>query len=372
MTLYAFGSNGRGQLGIGNTEDTCIPQPCKLLEEQQWPSPICAIKGGGSHTLVLLESGELYTSGSLIGSRAGLPPLAKSTSKFSRASSDEFGGSKVKLCSALWEASVFVTVDDEVYVFGSGVKGELGLGKEVASYSGKLERFWPQEEQIVGLSSGMSHTVVVLSNGDVYGWGNGRKGQLGEPAGIIWEPRKIQKVAFEVVRATCGREFSYLVGPPKDGQHVILGSDKFSIRSAAPAAIPGWKDLGASWGSIFVISRSDDFIAWGRNDHGQTGPERHHGKCVQIATGSEHVLVLTKGGDITAWGWGEHGNCGLGVDWQGDVKGWWNTLHPYRFGKRAKVVGIAAGCATSFVWTMDDAYDQYPQDPKEDGMAKFT
>ncbi|KAI4182422.1 MAG: hypothetical protein L6R41_005994 [Letrouitia leprolyta] len=353
MTLYAFGSNGCGQLGIGDTEDTCIPQRCKLMEEQQWPASIRTVQGGGSHTLILLESGDLYASGSLVSS-----PSVESISKFSRISNDNFGGSKVRLCSALWEASIIVTFNDEMYALGSGSKGELGLGIDVARCYEKLERFWPQGEQIVDLSSGMSHTIAVLSNGDVYGWGNGRKGQLGEPAEIVWKPRKIRNLTFKVVRALCGREFSFLLRNPKDGHYVILGADKYGIRSDAPAAIPGWTDLGVSWGSIFVISESGDFFAWGRNDHGQTGPKRPPGALVRIAAGSEHTLALTDSGTIAARGWGEHGNCGPGVDSHGDVKGLWNEIHPDQFVKGSKVAGIAAGCATSFAWILD-AYDQH-------------
>ncbi|KAL8832718.1 MAG: hypothetical protein Q9170_004780 [Blastenia crenularia] len=371
MTLYAFGSNGCGQLGIGDTEDTDVPQPCQLLDEKEWPSPIRSIKGGGSHTLVLLESGELFVTGSVSKLSPDANISTEPISKYSRIPSKVFGGSKVRFCSALWEASVIVTTTDEIYTFGIGLKGELGLGAAKEALPRKLDRFWPQGEEIVDLTSGMSHTLVVLSNGDVYGWGNGRKGQLGEPAGLVWMPRKIDNIALKVVRALCGREFSYLVGNPNNGHHTILGSDKHDIKSAAPPTITGWKDVGASWGSIFIINVSDDFIAWGRNDHGQTGPERRPEIFARIAAGSEHALALTGDGTVAAWGWGEHGNCGPGVDSQGDVKGWWNSLHPYRFGKNSKILGIAAGCATSFVWTVDQNHE-FPSEPKGDGARKLA
>ncbi|KAL8723762.1 MAG: hypothetical protein Q9225_000057 [Loekoesia sp. 1 TL-2023] len=341
------------------------------MEGHGWPSSIRTIRGGGSHTLVLLDSGELYTSGSLSNQTIGLNLSTTSRSKFCQVPSTAFGGSKIKFCSATWEASVVVTADDEIYAFGIGSKGELGLCKETQSLPQKLDRFWPQEEQIIDLSSGMSHTIVVLSNGDVYGWGNGRKGQLGEPAEIVWKPRQIQNVAFKVVRAVCGREFSYLIGDSKHGHHTIIGLDKYDIRSAAPASLSGWRNVGASWGSIFVVTGSGNFLAWGRNDHGQTGPERCPETFVQIAAGSEHGLALTKDGNVVAWGWGEHGNCGPGVDSQGDVKGWWNSLHPYRFGKGSKVSGIAAGCATSFVWAVD-VNDQLSRDSNENELGELT
>lgn len=351
VVLYAFGSNACGQLGIGDTEDTSIPQPSQVLDGYEWPAPIAMIKGGGSHTLVLLKSGALYASGSLGNGRTGLNNSEVSISRFHQVPSAVFGGSKVKLCSALWEASVVVTEDDEVYTFGLGPKGELGVGQAASGNSHRLGRFWPPEEEIIDVASGMSHTIVVASNGDVYGWGNGRKGQLGEPAEVVWRPRKIAGSGFKVVRAACGTEFSYLVGDTEEGSHVILGSDKWNVRSNAPAAIPGWQKVDASWGSIYVISGSGELHTWGRNDHGQLGPARHPENFKDIAAGSEHTLALTLSNNVASWGWGEHGNCGPGIDAQGDVKGWYNALQPDRFGKASGVVGVAAGCATSFVWT---------------------
>ena len=69
-----------------------------------------------------------------------------------------------------------------------------------------------------------------------------------------------------------------------------------------------------------------------------------------MAVGSEHALALTKDGRVLAWGWGEHGNCGLGTDEDGDVKHGWNEISITESDK-SSVVGLGAGCATSWIWT---------------------
>ncbi|KAL8774501.1 MAG: hypothetical protein Q9209_000874 [Squamulea sp. 1 TL-2023] len=351
MNLYGFGSNGSGQLGIGHTEDTSLPQKCHLTSHQEWPSAIKTIKTGGNHTLVLLDSGQLYVTGCTRDGRAGLDPSKDLITTFSEIPNSTFSGSKVKLCSALWEASVVVTDKDEVYTFGVGSKGELGVGTGAKDGTRRLGRFWPLKEHIVDLTSGMAHTVIVLSNGDIYGWGNGRKGQLGAPAEIVWEPRQLPNLPFQVVQAACGKDFSYLVGEPENGHHAILGLDKWNIRSHAPTSNPAWKQVAASWGSIFTLDTTDNIRAWGRNDHGQLGPDKSPLGIARIAAGSEHAIALTDNGTIAIWGWGEHGNCGPDMDSQGDVKGWWNEVPADNFGKSCKITGIAAGCATTFVWT---------------------
>ncbi|KAL8995466.1 MAG: hypothetical protein Q9169_004807 [Polycauliona sp. 2 TL-2023] len=353
MKLYGFGSNGSGQLGIGEIQDTSLPQLCHLTDCQEWPSPIKIIKGGGNHTLVLLESGQLYVSGCVRDARVGLKSSTDLITKFSEVPASAFGGAKVKSCSALWEASIVVTDDNEIYTFGVGSKGELGIADGQKGLPRRLERFCPSDEHIVDMSSSMGHTVIVLSNGEVYGWGNGRKGQLGGPSEIVWHPRRIQDLSFHVVRAVCGTDFTYLVGAPENGHHAILGSNKWKIRSDAPSSNPGWTQITASWGSIFTLSTSGRINAWGRNDYGQLGPDKHEVVFDRVDAGSEHAIALTESGSVLVWGWGEHGNCGGGRDSQGDVKARCNEMPASQFGKSAKVIGIAAGCATTFIWTED-------------------
>ncbi|MCJ1225244.1 hypothetical protein MMC12_001893 [Toensbergia leucococca] len=333
--LYALGSNGSGQLGIAKSGDWSSPQECAFTNaNDDMPGLPVKIAAGGNHTLILFESGDLYSVGKNIDGIFD---------------SDLFlVAQKIKLCSAMWESSVVVTTDNDIYTFGNGSKGELGVGPKVTTLaeSQQLDKFVADEAAIVDLASSVNHTVAVLSNGDVYGWGNGRKGQLGKPAQIVWVPRKIEDLGFPVVRAICGREFTYLVGDPTEGHHAIFGSDKWNVISNAPDAVPGWKDIGASWGSIFVLGSSGKITSWGRNDHRQLVSDNGPG-VVKMAVGSEHVLVLSTDGKVLAWGWGEHGNCGPNTDENGDVEGAEISLQH----KSTPIVGIAAGCATSWLWT---------------------
>lgn len=342
--LYAFGSNGSGQLGICNEEDVSSPQPCVFSEENS--GKIRQIVAGGNHTLVLFELGELYFSGSNVDGRAGLAHLGRKVDRFHKA---DLGSLRVKMCSAMWESSVIVTTEEEVYTFGTGFKGELSTGQMVSSGPYKLPHFPPPGESIVDIASGISHTVVVLSNGEVWGWGNGRKGQLGEPATIVQIPRRIQGLNFSVIRAICGREFTYLVGEPQEGHHAVFGLNKWNIKSGARPDVRHWKSIGASWCSIFVLKMSGKIESWGRNDHGQLAPPELPG-IVKLAVGSEHVLALTEDLKVVCWGWGEHGNCGPNTNDSKDVDGRWNEIATPP-GNKDILQGLAAGCATSFAWT---------------------
>ena len=145
--LLACGSNGNYQLGINNDEDqnslkvTLFDIDGTMSSEV--PGKPMKIAGGGNHTMVFLD------------------------------------------ISCGWEFSILVKRSGEVYVCGRGLKGELGLGKETPEseliYSTTVDGFKE-------IKSCMQHTIIQTTNGLV-GWGNSRKGQLGETEDkIMWKP----------------------------------------------------------------------------------------------------------------------------------------------------------------------------------------
>ncbi|KAF4624703.1 hypothetical protein G7Y89_g13469 [Cudoniella acicularis] len=360
--IFAIGSNGSGQLGIGHKEDVSVPKQVIFKDE----SPISAdqVSAGGNHTL-LLSSGTLYRSGDPSSGACGLVSGSEYLdSQFQKLrlaseSSSALQQLPIAFCAATWEASITVHRNDsgratKVYSFGVGNKGELGQGELLfrSSKAQLIENFPPPGCEVVDLAASVSHVVVVLDNGDVYGWGSGRKGQIGQPEGIIYSPRKITGLDFKVLRAVCGREFTFLIGEPESGQHVVLGSEKWDVKSSAPLALPKWKDVGASWGTIFVLEEDGKLLSWGRGDHGQLSPQDLP-PLSKIAIGSEHALGLTPDGRVLAWGWGEHGNCGPNTT-NGDVKARWNMIASSQYlPQGSKISGIGAGCATSWIFISD-------------------
>lgn len=264
--LYAFGSNGSRQLGVGHGKDLAIPTESRFYSRAT-TSAIRRITAGGNHTLILLDDGSVWAAGERVDGRCGesmtkSPQSVENVNNYAGYFLPAKGGS-FKLCAATWESSAFVSSDDRVYTCGSGSKGELGLGehRSIALSPTLIRDFPPKNLSIVDIAASVSHTVVVLSNGDVYGWGNGRKGQLGEPAGIAWRPKKIESVGFAVVRAVCGKDFTYVVGDPTKGDHVVLGSDKHGVRSTARASVRDWKDVGSSWGGICVLFTDGSMVS---------------------------------------------------------------------------------------------------------------
>lgn len=345
--LLALGSNGSGQLGLCHHDDVYIPTAVDLLSST---TPILSVAAGGNHTLILSQNGNVHVSGAA-GLDHGKGKLGSAGSICSEQHFVELPdvndatGQRWRLCAATWTASFLVNENSKVFSFGTGNRGELGLGDDVTEANSPtlIPDFPPPGLDILDLQASMGHAVAVLSDGSVWGWGSGRKGQLGEHAGLFWSPRRIEELPFKVEKVACGRDFTTLFGAPDDGECLVLGSDKHGLRSKKPTSVTGWKQVAATWCSAFVLKDTGGLVAWGRDDHGQLGPANLP-PLDRIAAGSEHVLAITGAQEVLAWGWGEHGNCGTPTGQFGDVKGRFNLL---QVPGRSRY--IAAGCATSWI-----------------------
>ena len=367
MPLYAFGSNGSGQLGVGHTDDLSLPTKCLFDKEERQSresGEIVHIAAGGNHTLVLFSSGAVYAAGSNGSGRCalGLEQEGEETlMRFRRVViyEDIEGGKKrvdrFSAVSATWEASFLVDAETgAVYSAGAGARGELGLGPNVteSNVPARIPEFPPAGTRVVAISSSGWHTVAVLSNRELHGWGSARKGQMGK-AGVqkkvYWSPTKIEDVRFSAKQVACGREFTVVAGDTADGSIAILGSNKWDVQSAAPQSVKGYSTVSAGWNGIAVHNSDGSMVSWGRNDRGQLPPSDTP-KPRKLAVGSEHAFAVTDSGKLVACGWGEHGNCGPSTDAQGNVKGQWADI-PIDLSEGENIVKLGAGCATSWVVT---------------------
>ena len=388
MPLFAFGSNGSGQLGLGHVEDLAVPEKCLFDDGDDGAEPssimdkedVVRIAAGGNHTLVLFGNGAVYAAGYNVDGRCGTSnqreTSAESASRFRRICATDGEGSTYSVfrnVSTTWEGSFLITSSsgsgsveadgDIILALGSGGKGELGLGNtqvQAATTSTRIPDFPPLGTRVISIASGMGHTAVVLSTGEVYGWGGARKGQLGDAAKaqkIAWSPVRVENVPFRATDVACGREFTVVSGDKSRGEFMILGSldDKWGILSRQPVRLPPYDSLFAGWHGVYVHQNdgfSPSVTAWGRDDRGQLPPSDLPSPK-KLAVGSEHALALLDERNVVAFGWGEHGNCGSETDAQGNVQGRFNKIHmssEIDDGSK-RIVGIGAGCATSWIIT---------------------
>ena len=165
--FFVWGNNTAGQLGTGNTDEHLSPYKCT-----NWPSNIIDVKCGGSHTLVLTSSKELYSCGS------------NSNGELGREIEGKFSSTLQKIpnlpeiirieCGA--NNSWCIDVNNNLYAFGSNEYGQLGVGDT-------KDRLLPVKiaiENVIDVSSGIKHTLVKTTSNEIYGMGYNRYSQLGQ------------------------------------------------------------------------------------------------------------------------------------------------------------------------------------------------
>ncbi|EUC47153.1 hypothetical protein COCMIDRAFT_24921 [Bipolaris oryzae ATCC 44560] len=343
--MYAFGSNGEGQLGLPAAEIIEVPTKVSCTLPL---ADISAVRGGDNHTLFLCKDGVVYGVGDnhkgqlgTLGNEPRIPVFIK-------------GYENASLIAATCESSAYITRSSSgesyIHTEGTGQWGELGREEQVGPKT-STRITTPLPGAIVDFAAGVWHYVVILDDGSVYGWGKARLGQLGDSlTGKVTTPTKINDIPFKPTKVVCGKDFTYLVGEPSSGKHVLLGKDKFNIISNMPEHIKHWKDIGATWHAIFVLFNDGTLTAWGKENMWKLLPPNLP-LLDKIAVGSDHVVAVTRDGKLISWGWGKHGNCGNLKNLKQEIKndmisGFWNEIEV-----SGEIETIGTGFCTSFVIT---------------------
>ncbi|KAI5962670.1 ATS1 [Candida pseudojiufengensis] len=356
--VLSCGSNGDYQLGQGNDEDQSILKPSifRTIENgnDHYSTTINSkpveIACGGNHTIIRMFEGTIYSAGSNTFGQIGKPISIKNDQTFSQVKFEK----KIKKIACCWESSFIITEDDEIYSIGKGLKGELGLGKDVTETS-EFKLIKKFDIPILDIQAAMNHVVVRLADGSLSGWGNCRKGQLGEiinpsliKQGAIWEPWFLQMGTLKGNdHFGVGREFTIITVNGKPHLYGKLNNSNIEdIQSLQKI-----RNVKTMWSSIH-FQTDDSFISFGINSHGQLfdyKPKKQFNAAhVDFETGSEHGLLLLDS-EVYAWGWGEHGNCGISKTNDTNTFNYLNPIFTNDDSEASNIIYFKAGCATSWV-----------------------
>ncbi|XP_074769393.1 RCC1 and BTB domain-containing protein 1 isoform X2 [Athene noctua] len=182
--------------------------------------------------------------------------------------------------------AIYITHNDEVFVFGLNCSNCLGTGDNQSTIvPKKLEALCGKKISSLSYGSG-PHVVLCTEDGEVYAWGHNGYSQLGNGTtnqGITPVQVCTNLLIKKVVEVACGSHHS------------------------------------------MALSFDGDVYGWGYNGNGQLGLGNNgnqltpcrvaalHGVCIlQIACGYAHTLALTDEGLLYAWGANTYGQLGTG------------------------------------------------------------
>lgn len=272
-TLWTWGSGEYGKLGHGNEES--MPTPVKLAADLFGGVAVVQVACGAAHTLSLTADGEVYSFGCGSWGRLGLGDVNSRDSP--TLLYNQFDGKKIGMVVAGYSHSMAVSVWGEVFTWGCGRDGCLGIKVEdklvPTCLSGKFGG------PVAFVAAGRSHSVAVEMNGTrMWSWGNGNRGKLGlGDTAKRFTPTLLDSRCFGsagIVSATCGDDHTLAV--TEDGDLWSWG-----------AGIGG--RLGHGHDADVAFPRRVEFFC----------PDS---KVVLASAGSLHSVALTADGSLYSFG----------------------------------------------------------------------
>ena len=277
-TLWFWGSNSNGQLGVPFTNTAFVSSATQIGTDTTWKM----VSAGKNHILAIKGNGQMYAWGSNSGGQIGngtaigdviVPFPIQSTLPWITASAGSGFSMGIKANGSLW-------------TWGENASGQLGLGNNNQSTSNYLpQQVGTSNEWIYSQCAELS-AAAVRSDGTLWMWGDNSFGQLAN------------------------------------------GSNSNTASNFSPAQVPGgnWTCVGHTSGAKHVVAlRANGTIwSWGRNNFGQLGRGDNNNNTsnyfpaqigndqnwVLTAVGAEHSGALKANGTLWTWGDNTYGQLG--------------------------------------------------------------
>jgi alpha-tubulin suppressor-like RCC1 family protein len=268
-SLWAWGANHFGQLGIGSTNLQRTPAP--VGSDSNW----FQVEAGATHTLALKRDGSLWAWGANNVGQLGFGNTNATSVPL------RVGGESAWVeIRAGGFFSLARRADGSIWAWGANNNGQLGLSTTANRSSPTMvgtNLDW------AALSAGVGHSMALTTNGTLWAWGQNNFGQLGNSTDT-----------------------------PAIGL-VQIGTDT------------DWLLPEAGNFHSFALKINGALFAWGANTNGQLGNGQSEPgpnvSPIAIATdmtwraidASMHSIGMTTDGRVWAWGWNSHGQVGDGT-----------------------------------------------------------
>lgn len=209
----------------------------------------------------------------------------------------------------------------DIYVFGDGSNGQLGLGEDV------LERPRPTRLKLPpspglparcavrSIAVGGMHCVAVTVNGDVYTWGVNDEGALGRDAASS-NDYKVAAMSDSQLMESQGKISETLPGrvdmsgacSPRARAVCASAGDSHSVvvfDDGCAAAWGAFRNTSGLWAFCHNLK-----VAWSPRRIYSPKLGDSSSQLLSCKSGLDHVLLLTRAGHVLSFGCGEKGRLG--------------------------------------------------------------
>jgi alpha-tubulin suppressor-like RCC1 family protein len=277
-TLWAWGDNGSGELGVGDTRERTTPT--RVGNASDWANVSC----GWDHSAAVKKDGTLWTWGAndygqlgtgRLGGERTVPTRVGTAHDWAAVSCGDLDMIALKTDGTLWAC-------------GSDLSGELGLGS--GGDRATLTEIGTAHDW-AAVSCGGLHVAALKRDGTLWVWGDNSAGELG-----VGDTRD----RAVPTRASGGGDWAV----------VSCGAlHTAAIRSDGTLWTWGYDyggELGLGGGRAGLLLAGTVFV---RVVPAQVGLQRD---WVTVSCGTGHTAALAAGGVLWTWGNNHEGELGLG------------------------------------------------------------
>lgn len=321
-TLWAWGANDAGQLGTGPTDTDAHPVPSLVSTETVWAD----VAVGDDHTLALRTDGTLWAWG---GDAAGQLGLGETTATVDSPAQVGRAGDWAAVAAGRF-FSLGIKTDGTLWAWGLNANGQLGLGETTMTVSTPAQV--GGEHDWTAVAAGWSHAAAIRGDRTLWTWGFNGNGQLGlGDTQTRYRPTPVIGDVSAWADVSCGTAFTVAVtsrgglcawGYNGDGQ---LGLGDTAQRSV-PTRVgtrTGWSAVACGAHHTLALGADETLWAFGWNGRGQLGTAGTTDSTVPVRVGEttgwasayaggDSSLGLKADGALFAWGADDDGQLGIG------------------------------------------------------------
>ncbi|HEY0707391.1 MAG TPA: hypothetical protein VGG33_11375 [Polyangia bacterium] len=329
-SLWAWGFNGSGQLGLGHK--TTLRVPKRVGTANDW----IAVAAGVAYSVAMRANGEILAAGSNQYGQLGVSSATIDRTTFGLVS----GGHRYRAVSGGGMHVLAIRDDGVLMTWGRNDKGQLGDGSLTNRFApgARVSGTWWR-----AVAAGYKHSLGITASGIRQGWGENTSGEAG--VGNAFEANSPLAGAngTDEQYIAAGKSFGFAMkatgemlmwgarGNGQLGMGTGTGNVITPARPYSASPLDGWAtnvkpNQIAGGGSHSAAIRSNGQLeTWGRNNDGQLGsspsntPSLAPGvrvsgdRWVSVAPGEAMTIALKASGTAWAWGGNAAGELGQGA-----------------------------------------------------------
>ncbi|ACL06695.1 regulator of chromosome condensation RCC1 [Desulfatibacillum aliphaticivorans] len=340
-TVWAWGDNSSGQLGIGTNKASL--SPVRVMHKSGAPlNGVLKVAAGERHSLALTAKGEVWTWGDNSKGQLGDGFFyeRRSPVKVRHIRTNPLENIVGAACGG--KHSLAVASDGTVWAWGSNSDGQIGDGTlKNRQNPRQVMRFGKPLAGVKAVAAGFAHSLALSVDGTVWAWGDNEFGQLGDCSDYdrkapVQVMHSVDRPLDNVVAIAAGRAFSLAltrdgevwawgnngVGQLGMGPHNGFVRDPLPVRAANGVPLKGVRAITANGRHSLALMNDGSVLAWGAGDRGQLGQgaQNHEDhptlaslhSVICLAAGRYHSLAVAENGAVLAWGDNQKGQLGIG------------------------------------------------------------